>query len=76
MGRATRSRSDTHKTIKISIHALRGEGDLHFVRELSSREVISIHALRGEGDQAVQTAHNYACAISIHALRGEGDQLP
>ena len=33
----------------ISIHALRGEGDLyHIVKNINA--LISIHALRGEGD--------------------------
>ena len=35
--------------LKISIHALRGEGDSSFSKVIS-RIVISIHALRGEGD--------------------------
>ena len=35
---------------RISIHALRGEGD-EFGRPVSSRKFISIHALRGEGDK-------------------------
>ena len=34
----------------ISIHALRGEGDL-FVVNLRILRAISIHALRGEGDR-------------------------
>ena len=37
-------------TAKISIHALRGEGDAPLVIFLDI-EVISIHALRGEGDR-------------------------
>ena len=44
----------------ISIHALRGEGD------------ISIHALRGEGD-GYDWRLDPVERISIHALRGEGD---
>ena len=35
---------------QISIHALRGEGDLRFV-PLAVYQLISIHALRGEGDK-------------------------
>ena len=35
--------------IEISIHALRGEGDVKNPREVR-RKKISIHALRGEGD--------------------------
>lgn len=34
---------------KITIHALRGEGDVHHQLGLDDTE-ISIHALRGEGD--------------------------
>ena len=34
----------------ISIHALRGEGDLGGVKRDSHEVTISIHALRGEGD--------------------------
>ena len=37
-------------SIKISIHALRGEGDLLLELIYKLVEVISIHALRGEGD--------------------------
>ena len=38
------------KPVKISIHALRGEGDAETKRENREAE-ISIHALRGEGDK-------------------------
>ena len=56
---------------QISIHALRGEGDV-FAPKLRKNFVISIHALRGEGD--IFTPSNIAgLPISIHALRGEGD---
>ncbi len=34
----------------ISIHALRGEGDLKIRKDFISCLCISIHALRGEGD--------------------------
>ena len=55
----------------ISIHALRGEGDLpHTV--MNAVFDISIHALRGEGDTCLFAASNLML-ISIHALRGEGD---
>ena len=57
--------------IKISIHALRVEGDDGIGRMLDFLE-ISIHALRVEGDEPwlniVQEHY-----ISIHALRVEGD---
>ncbi len=36
---------------KISIHALRGEGDEQAPKVLFANAVISIHALRGEGDE-------------------------
>ena len=35
--------------MKISIHALRGEGD-DFMEQHKTVRLISIHALRGEGD--------------------------
>ena len=55
----------------ISIHALRGEGDVGDGRRFHRQE-ISIHALRGEGDAPV-VPHRLTVLISIHALRGEGD---
>ena len=57
---------------KISIHALRGEGDPNRYKELI-HYAISIHALRGEGDVVRGGIHNDERYISIHALRGEGD---
>ena len=57
---------------KISIHALRGEGDC-YCGNARITGIISIHALRGEGD-AENWAEIDAPEISIHALRGEGDQ--
>ena len=56
---------------KISIHALRGEGDGN-VTGTGFPTVISIHALRGEGD-ANSSVALFDANISIHALRGEGD---
>ena len=38
----------------ISIHALRGEGDMRVRRQELGLTLISIHALRGEGDAAPQ----------------------
>ena len=60
-------------TERISIHALRGEGDIkkHLINNKVS---ISIHALRGEGD-FFNTGKNGRKNISIHALRGEGDDI-
>ncbi len=59
--------------LRISIHALRGEGDprRHFDRH-AAVDGISIHALRGEGDDNNIVLHG-VITISIHALRGEGD---
>ena len=57
----------------ISIHALRGEGDIDAVLVSVHFIVISIHALRGEGDVNVLNALKDR-TISIHALRGEGDK--
>ena len=56
---------------KISIHALREEGDDK--TSLFERfQIISIHALREEGDQVRQVQASLG-DISIHALREEGD---
>ena len=57
----------------ISIHALRGEGDVH-QKGQDPRCEISIHALRGEGDGQNAVDINARIGISIHALRGEGDR--
>ena len=72
VGRAT-SDGDANFTIdKISIHALRGEGDQTTqVQGISFK--ISIHALRGEGDAVPTRLLSIVIMISIHALRGEGD---
>ena len=57
---------------KISIHALREEGDV--VRDHECRgKNISIHALREEGDLLTSTKYRNGEIISIHALREEGD---
>ena len=71
VGRATGHIGQPHRLRRISIHALRGEGD-PAPRKAGVAGVISIHALRGEGD--IVAAVCEACGvISIHALRGEGD---
>ena len=57
---------------KISIHALRGEGDDNLKLGYGGTK-ISIHALRGEGDTGAMAAGVSKVVISIHALRGEGD---
>ena len=61
----------TAKVEKISIHALRVEGDVGLIKRSHNVE-ISIHALRVEGDFVCYPS----CIrfnISIHALRVEGD---
>ena len=58
---------------RISIHALREEGD-HVGSEAQAEDIeISIHALREEGDES-HTASPGTIFISIHALREEGDK--
>ena len=59
---------------RISIHALRVEGDI-CVDRTALRFGISIHALRVEGDLLGATTENTFKFISIHALRVEGDPL-
>ena len=62
------------QTLRISIHALREEGD-SALPSFRQADPISIHALREEGDllhlHGKQLLH-----ISIHALREEGDSKP
>ena len=70
-------RATTHimygdKPLKISIHALREEGDREHTLHCAD-STISIHALREEGDPAVRVRTGRAVRISIHALREEGD---
>ena len=60
----------------ISIHALRGEGDVGLVGARAGFRQISIHALRGEGDFFSVLVGLKHIFISIHALRGEGDPIP
>ena len=50
VGRATASPAHQKEWVTISIHALRGEGDLTVVLAAATVS-ISIHALRGEGDR-------------------------
>ena len=59
-------------TDRISIHALREEGDPPSVPHFGIEWYISIHALREEGDLFAADTLNYFY-ISIHALREEGD---
>ena len=58
--------------MRISIHALREEGDVCFAHMIFRLLVISIHALREEGDATRETVDDEE-DISIHALREEGD---
>ena len=51
-GRRSSRQQDTHHT-KISIHALRGEGDRIDPEAQRLPLIISIHALRGEGDHGI-----------------------
>ena len=44
--------AEQRATAAISIHALRGEGDICINAACSKFSLISIHALRGEGDAA------------------------
>ena len=60
---------------KISIHALREEGDCSR-RSADPQWHISIHALREEGDKLSSIVKLPPHIISIHALREEGDVLP
>ena len=60
--------------IKISIHALREEGDAVLRQLLALLLAISIHALREEGDRSSSTSSSKHSQISIHALREEGDR--
>ena len=71
--RATLRYGVRDKFRRISIHALRVEGDNPSLRAKSER-YISIHALRVEGDLRRQLITDY-WPISIHALRVEGDEL-
>ena len=69
--RATIENAGRTPTAKISIHALRVEGDA----QLKSHKIvndISIHAFRVEGD-SLGTSASKLIVISIHALRVEGD---
>ena len=59
---------------RISIHALRAEGDMAAHGLRSPCQCISIHALRAEGDMAAHGLRSPCQCISIHALRAEGDR--
>ena len=59
---------------RISIHALREEGDHPVCRKHPPEHDISIHALREEGDRCQNVNSRCRRRISIHALREEGDR--
>ena len=61
-----------NQTERISIHALREEGDAD-LPVLLQLQTISIHALREEGDVHSRSHFGNVFQISIHALREEGD---
>ena len=50
MGRETYIEGTVEVFDEISIHSLRGEGDLSISSAIASTCAISIHSLRGEGD--------------------------
>ena len=54
--RATAAGLDCLRSVSISIHALREEGDLNFINGRTNVVLISIHALREEGDVLVLRA--------------------
>ena len=56
MGRATIVQGYRFPNIVISIHALRGEGDVEQLGFSGAVTDISIHALRGEGDPTAKIA--------------------
>ena len=60
--------------VRISIHALREEGDLRAFASTLGALRISIHALREEGDPTSISGPTLHQVISIHALREEGDR--
>ena len=72
--RATQRHSDGIALERISIHALREEGDGFPAKAALVSRDISIHALREEGDRTDGILHGTG-RISIHALREEGDCL-
>ena len=69
---------------QISIHALRGEGDHHYLRSLY-KKYISIHALRGEGDhddsrdipsyQQFQSTPSVGRATEINLSQNRGSKI-
>ena len=73
--RATVSSPFAPSFVRISIHALREEGDrVAYYLDMGLGK-ISIHALREEGDHFALLSLCGHIRISIHALREEGDQV-
>ena len=73
--RATQAVRHPCYDLRISIHALREEGDPFQSLKVAVINYISIHALREEGDFRRRRWHERWCrTISIHALREEGDE--
>ena len=60
--------------MRISIHALHEESDLHALEHGVHSCAISIHALHEESDLSADTPH-YCLEISIHALHEESDNV-
>ena len=71
--RATKPPAGKPAVIRISIHALREEGDGRYQVKRKMPDGISIHALREEGDVFPKGVIHPMSKISIHALREEGD---
>ena len=59
VGRATITQKLIVRCLNISIHALRGEGDLDSSIDKGVDRIISIHALRGEGDDRNKQEQTY-----------------
>ncbi len=75
VGRATKIPAGCWRTRRISIHALRGEGDADTCRP--GRESPDFYPRPPWGGRPRRsTTLSASTSISIHALRGEGDQLP
>ena len=71
--RETHAYTVVSRSIRISIHSLRMEGDiLSYSDRIQS--VISIHSLRMEGDRRRKPSES-CWTISIHSLRMEGDRF-
>ena len=73
--RATFDTAQSGKVIRISIHALREEGDNPgFPQRLDVVEFLSTPSARRA--TKIFKAHHRDSSISIHALREEGDPVP